>query len=332
MSTEDKITDKKFGLLLAGIIGDSFGARYEFLSAQSVIKKLKEDKNQEKLLGGGTWGITPGQVTDDSEMALTLLQSIKQNDNIFDQSIVGNNYIKWHNSHPFDEGITTRNAFNKATSLDDIFKNTKEKNSSSLSNGCLMRIWSLMYYYSEKSDDEIVECAKKDCALTHPSDDCHQVVSAYCRMLKFAINGKNKSDIIKILDEYKSPVVKSIATVVNNNLDYIVLQTKEKERVKLDSGAFIGYIGLTYAIVLKEFIKIDESPSNKKKFVTFLADIASYGGDTDTNCCIGGALFGAYYGLKEIPGNYIEQVMSVNCDRYKKYPFANISNFVHRKK
>src|SRR5271170_846753 len=135
----DIIESKKIGLLIAAIIGDSYGARYEFKNSAFVIEKLKEDKKQSILLGEGPWMIEPGQVTDDSEMALTLLWSIHQNKNVFDQSRVATNYIKWHNSKPIDEGITTRNAFQNAKTLKDVLKNTKSKNESSLSNGCLMR-------------------------------------------------------------------------------------------------------------------------------------------------------------------------------------------------
>lgn len=169
----------------------------------------------------------PGQVTDDSEMALTLLHSIRRNGNVFNQAIVAADYIDWHNSHPIDEGFTTHNAFHNAKTLDDVLKNSHTKNKSSLSNGCLMRIWSLMYYYSDRTDNEIIRCTEADCMLTHPNKECQSIVSAYCRMLKYAINGKSKNEIIKILDQYESPIIKSIADVVKNNLDYIVVRTPE---------------------------------------------------------------------------------------------------------
>lgn len=62
-------------------------------------------------------------------------------------------------------------------------------------------------------------------------------------------------------------------------------------------------------------------------FTNFLANIASYGGDTDTNCCIGAALFGAFHGIEKIPEIYIKQVTTVRCARYKQYQLADISNF-----
>lgn len=315
---------KKLGLLFGGIIGDSYGARYEFKSSDNVIKQLKEDKNQTKLLGGGHWRITPGQVTDDSEMALALLSSMCDNNGIYDQSKTVDKYIKWHKSCPFDEGITTQRAFDEAETLKDVLRNSRRYNYSSLSNGCLMRIWSLMYYYHSKSDDEIIVAATRDCEITHPNKMCCYIVTAYCLMLKLAMRDKteSKNDIIKVLDLYDDPVIKSIKNVVTLNLNYIILQNDEKEKVVLNrSGGYMGYIGLSFAIVLKEFLIHDN-------FVDYLAGISSYGGDTDTNCCIGSALFGAFYGIKKIPENYIKQVMRVNCKRYQKYPLSDISHFL----
>jgi ADP-ribosyl-[dinitrogen reductase] hydrolase len=315
---------KQLGLLLAAIIGDSYGARYEFKSSDQVIKKLKEDKNQIKLLGGGHWRIKPGQVTDDSEMAMALLSSLSENNGTYDQFKSADKYIKWHNSYPFDEGITTQRAFNKAKSLKDVLRNSRQNNQSSLSNGCLMRIWSLMFYYHNKSNDEIIVAATRDCEITHPNAICCYIVTAFCLMLKLAMNDqtKSKNDIINVLDLYDDPVIKSIKESVSNNFNHIILQNNQKKKVMFNqSGEYMGYIGLTLAIVLKEFLRHDN-------FIDYLVGISSYGGDTDTNCCIGSALFGAYYGIRKIPKKYIEQVMTVNCKRYQNYPLADISQFI----
>ena len=65
--------------------------------------------------GGGTFDTYPGQVTDDSEMALHLLESLLQYDPEvpMDESIdkisleIAAQYIKWVDSNPFDIGNTT---------------------------------------------------------------------------------------------------------------------------------------------------------------------------------------------------------------------------------
>ena len=68
--------------------------------------------------GGGPHNVAGGQITDDSEMAMSLLQAIvEENDKdeilpnsdkkIFDFESVGYRYYQWFDSDPFDIGETT---------------------------------------------------------------------------------------------------------------------------------------------------------------------------------------------------------------------------------
>ena len=70
-----------------------------------------------KMPGGGPWEIAPGQITDDSELAMCLLQaittSIQQSGKFGFQNgecmlftvEIGTNYRNWLKSQPFDIGI-----------------------------------------------------------------------------------------------------------------------------------------------------------------------------------------------------------------------------------
>ena len=53
--------------MIGAFIGDSLGSYLEF--KQGVQKEEKVDEGM-KMPGGGTWGLAPGQVTDDSELAM----------------------------------------------------------------------------------------------------------------------------------------------------------------------------------------------------------------------------------------------------------------------
>lgn len=81
-----------------------------------------------KMLGGGPHYVGPGQVTDDSELALCMMWGIiygdnywytkQSNDNvkpqnwlkILDPDYIAEYYKKWYLSPPFDIGISTTNA------------------------------------------------------------------------------------------------------------------------------------------------------------------------------------------------------------------------------
>ena len=59
-----------YGCILGAFIGDSCGSYLEF------IEYLPSDKEMNKCMGmpgGGMFGVGAGQVTDDSEMAMSLM-------------------------------------------------------------------------------------------------------------------------------------------------------------------------------------------------------------------------------------------------------------------
>ena len=59
--------------MIGAFIGDSLGSYLEF--KQGVQKEERVDEGM-KMPGGGTWGLAPGQVTDDSELAMCQLRGL----------------------------------------------------------------------------------------------------------------------------------------------------------------------------------------------------------------------------------------------------------------
>ena len=57
-----------------------------------------------KMPGGGMLRVGPGQVTDDSEMALSLANALVGHEASQLQGAAAEMYVKWFNSKPFDVG------------------------------------------------------------------------------------------------------------------------------------------------------------------------------------------------------------------------------------
>jgi len=57
-----------------------------------------------KMPGGGILKVGPGQVTDDSEMALSLAHALIRHEASQLQGAAAELYVKWLNSKPFDVG------------------------------------------------------------------------------------------------------------------------------------------------------------------------------------------------------------------------------------
>ena len=98
--------DASLGSIMGAFIGDAAGAVLEF-----CMSKINEEGVENALTfpGGGVMRVEPGQITDDSEMAMCILHGLKlSGPNTFSKREIAKQYIKWYNSNPFDMGMTTR--------------------------------------------------------------------------------------------------------------------------------------------------------------------------------------------------------------------------------
>lgn len=60
--------------------------------------------------GGGPHKVAPGQITDDGELTLSLLNGLVKGNGKLDMKEITISYAKWIKSNPFDVGATTRKA------------------------------------------------------------------------------------------------------------------------------------------------------------------------------------------------------------------------------
>jgi len=171
----DSLEDAAKGCILGAFIGDAAGAPLEFFRKQ-ITEKVVD--NVLEFRGGGALQVEPGQITDDSEMALSLLRGLlTSKPGTVNQLAIAQEYVKWYKSSPFDIGRTTINAVDR---LHDVFKKKDKEsslkktideiaqvNSRSQSNGCLMRATPLSVYCYNQDDETIYEWTKLDVELTH---------------------------------------------------------------------------------------------------------------------------------------------------------------------
>ena len=63
-----------------------------------------------KMAGGGCWGLAPGQITDDSELAMCLMHGLIEGNGQLDANLITKQYGMWYADGPFDIGMTTQTA------------------------------------------------------------------------------------------------------------------------------------------------------------------------------------------------------------------------------
>ena len=72
-----------------------------------------------EMMGGGMFEVGPGQVTDDSEMAMCMMWGLikgnegNEGETILNLDSIAGYYSQWYQSNPFDIGITTSKALSQ---------------------------------------------------------------------------------------------------------------------------------------------------------------------------------------------------------------------------
>lgn len=95
--TDEGFKDRALGCILGAFVGDASGANLEFVRNITEAKV----KNGMEMKGGGPLEIGPGQITDDSELAMCLLHGLAAGNGKFNPDLICYYYGKWINSPPF---------------------------------------------------------------------------------------------------------------------------------------------------------------------------------------------------------------------------------------
>ncbi len=96
--------DKAQGCLFALAIGDALGATNEFKTREAIGQTVRD------LIGGGWLGLKAGEITDDTEMTLCILEAYAAG---YTLERVAENFLGWLQSKPKDIGNQTRTALNE---------------------------------------------------------------------------------------------------------------------------------------------------------------------------------------------------------------------------
>ena len=71
--SRDDISDRARAAFIGMAVGDALGATVEFMTATEIASKYGTFRD---IIGGGWLRLKPGQVTDDTEMALCIGRAI----------------------------------------------------------------------------------------------------------------------------------------------------------------------------------------------------------------------------------------------------------------
>lgn len=254
-------------------VGDALGAPVEFMTAGEIGDKygvLKE------IVGGGWLRLKPGQVTDDTAMALCIARALAAAGG-WSLTGIADNFAAWLKGKPVDVGDTCRRGIRNY-----MLKGTMEVpfNQWDAGNGAVMRMLPVALF-TLGDERMMAECVVAQARLTHnhPLSDGACVVLG--RLIHLALLGFSRTRLRHELEGLFA--------------DY------EKFRFDHYHGLSTGYVVDTMQTVFYHFFR-------GKDFEECLIDTVNQGGDADTTGAIVGALAGAYYGMDGIPKRWLKRM------------------------
>ncbi|MCF7929180.1 MAG: ADP-ribosylglycohydrolase family protein [Spirochaetales bacterium] len=294
--------DHAYGAILGALAGDAAGATLEFLGRRPEPDEVRQAM---EMTGGGVWGTAPGQITDDGEMALSLMHALAgQTDFSIEGAAAA--YFRWYRSGPFDIGNTTSNAMGGGLSkpegqvYEGMLEASERANMGSKANGALMRIAPLGVWGHRVSPQKLMKAAMADAKLTHPNQTCRQASALYSLAIRHLMHrpqdGRGAFDLAR--------------KVARKTANEEVRGWLEDARAGRDPGyypqaGFVKY-GFTHA-----FRHLNQGTP----YAEAIRETLAGGGDTDTNACIVGGMIGALHGARAIPEAMEEALLS--CDTSK---------------
>ncbi|MCE6958799.1 ADP-ribosylglycohydrolase family protein [Cereibacter sphaeroides] len=269
------------GALLGQFAGDALGAQVEFQSPGEIRKAWPDGVRS--LRAGGTWNLLAGQVTDDSEMALALARTLVAKGD-FDERAVGEAYVDWLGSHPFDIGMTTRTGIRALQGLG-------QPNGASQANGALMRVSPIGI--AAGHPNRAASWGARDAALTHPHPVCQAASAAQAAAIATGVAGGDASAMHEA----------AVAAAGRFGASPIVTVLMEAKEQGVDDALVNS--GWVLIALRNAFHRLLRGESLEEALV----GTVMMGGDTDTNAAICGALLGSLQGHDAIPLAWRRQVL-----------------------
>ena len=173
-------------------IGDALGATVEFMTAPEIASKFGTFK---EIIGGGWLRLKPGQVTDDTEMALCIARAVVRNQTWSLEAIAAN-FAAWLKSRPVDCGDTCRKGI-RAYMLHGTLE--VPPNEWDAGNGAAMRMLPTALY-SLPDDQLLRKYAIEQAHLTHNNPVSDAACICLGQMLQQAICGAEKGRLRRQAD------------------------------------------------------------------------------------------------------------------------------------
>ena len=266
----EEIHDRARAAFIGMAIGDALGATLEFMTASEIASKYGTFRD---IVGGGWLRLKPGQVTDDTEMALCIARAIIKNQG-WSLEAVADNFAAWLKARPVDCGDTCRKGIRSYMLHGQI---ESPANKWDAGNGAVMRLLPAALY-SLPDEEMLKKYVIEQAHITHNNPVSDAACLCLGELLHMALCGAEKSRL-------------------RRHVDGLV--------TRFPTFAFVPYRGLATGYVVDTMQTVLHFYFLTDSFRNCLIEVVNQGGDADTTGAIAGMLAGATYGIQDIPGAWL---------------------------
>ena len=319
--TFTSLEKKCIGAMLGLSIGDAIGSRVEFLPLDYNYKEIKDMGNNI----AGKFKLKPGQWTDDTSMSLCLADSLLENNGKFNghdfmKRLISWFYFGYNNTFKYDNERENRHSFGLGGNIAGSFKTyikqkginqfTEYGDKNTSGNGSLIRNAPIPICFY-RNLNLALDIAEKQSKVTHRGNEA----AGCCQLMTFIIiKILNGEELKNILDNLKYEF-----NCKYNSVNYLAKSIQEgndpdknwnwnnkifKYSLKREKSN-PGYIGSYSMDALAMALHILK---NTNSFQEAILKGVNLRGDADSVGAIIGQIAGAYYGLDNIPKEWIDKI------------------------
>ncbi|MDX2187487.1 MAG: ADP-ribosyl-[dinitrogen reductase] hydrolase [Opitutaceae bacterium] len=270
----NKVRDRALGAYVGLAIGDALGATVEFMTASEIAATHGIHR---ELTGGGWLHLPPGQVTDDTQMALALGRALLSHPPPWSATRIADEFINWMHSHPPDIGQTVRRGLRRYLLTGAVEAPPSEADGG---NGAAMRHLPCVLATLGEPDLLEITCLKQaHITHNHPFSDSGMLLLA--TLTRRGILDGDSATALHLAHEF--------------------VGTHPEFRFRPWPRRTTGYIVDTVQTVL-------DAVFNTDNFEDCVVTAVNRGGDADTIGALAGQLAGALYGASAIPLRWLRKL------------------------
>ncbi|HEV2067982.1 MAG TPA: ADP-ribosylglycohydrolase family protein, partial [Thermomicrobiales bacterium] len=276
------------GCLVGLGCGDALGGAVEFRSRDDLDRSFP--RGVREIMGGGPHRLEPGEVTDDTQMALAIARACTVEG--IDLDLVASNFVEWYRSGPKDIGIATRNALaliSQGVPWREAGERLQRASQQGVAgNGTVMRCAPLALRF--RNDRQRLVLASLDTSrMTHADPRATWGAVALNQAIVHLLDGGDPEGILDVaVSDIEEPAVADA-----------ILSVPGMSRGDLRSG---GY-------VLDTLTSSFWCVVNRSGVEEAIVAAVSLGDDADTTGAVTGALAGAAHGVEAIPERWRNRLL-----------------------